>query len=64
MNHDLLQETEYTCPYCWQSNSALLDLSAPPDTLIEDCRVCCRPILLTCTLTDDGGASIDASPSG
>lgn len=61
MDNDLLQEIAYTCPHCWQMNTGVLDLSAPPDALIEDCSVCCRPILLTVTMTSDGGAGIEAS---
>ena len=34
----------FTCPYCWQEISFLLDLSAEAQIYIEDCEVCCRPI--------------------
>ncbi|MEL6674502.1 MAG: CPXCG motif-containing cysteine-rich protein [Bacteroidota bacterium] len=34
----------FTCPYCWQQISFLLDLSVPHQTYIEDCEVCCNPI--------------------
>ncbi|HEX6278748.1 MAG TPA: CPXCG motif-containing cysteine-rich protein [Pyrinomonadaceae bacterium] len=39
-------ETEhfFTCPYCWQEISMLLDASVTDQTYIEDCEVCCRPI--------------------
>ena len=39
-------ETEhfFTCPYCWQEISMVLDLSVEEQTYIEDCEVCCRPI--------------------
>lgn len=36
----------YTCPYCWEEISALLDPSIPNQTYIEDCEVCCNPIEL------------------
>jgi len=41
-----VMEWPYTCPFCWEDNTVLIDLSAPPDSMIEDCSVCCRPILL------------------
>lgn len=39
-------ETEhfFTCPYCWQQISIILDLSIEEQTYIEDCEICCRPI--------------------
>ncbi len=37
-------ENFFTCPYCWQEISFVLDLSAGEQTYIEDCEVCCRPI--------------------
>ena len=34
----------FTCPYCWQNISMLLDNSQKTQTYIEDCEVCCNPI--------------------
>ena len=34
----------YTCPYCWQEVSVILDLSVQQQTFVEDCEVCCNPI--------------------
>jgi len=34
----------FTCPYCWQTISMVLDVSAPEQTYVEDCEVCCQPI--------------------
>ena len=34
----------FSCPYCGEPISMLLDLSVPEQTYIEDCEVCCRPI--------------------
>ncbi|MCH7822383.1 MAG: CPXCG motif-containing cysteine-rich protein [Proteobacteria bacterium] len=40
--------TEQTvqCPYCGQNIDLLVDLSVPQQTYIEDCQVCCRPIII------------------
>lgn len=43
----------FTCPYCWQEISFVLDLSIDEQSYIEDCEVCCRPIQISYT-TDDG----------
>ncbi len=34
----------FTCPYCWQQISMILDSSIEEQTYVEDCEVCCRPI--------------------
>lgn len=34
----------FTCPYCWQEISFVIDLSSGEQSYIEDCEVCCRPI--------------------
>ncbi|MDX1920293.1 MAG: CPXCG motif-containing cysteine-rich protein [Candidatus Caenarcaniphilales bacterium] len=38
------EEYFFTCPYCWQKISFLLDLSVPEQSYVEDCEVCCNPI--------------------
>jgi hypothetical protein len=38
------EERFFTCPYCWQRISVLLDLSVAEQAYVEDCEVCCRPI--------------------
>jgi transcription elongation factor Elf1 len=42
----------FTCPYCWQQISFVLDLSAGEQTYIEDCEVCCQPIQITYSAED------------
>lgn len=39
-----MEEHFFTCPYCWQHISMLLDVSVAQQTYVEDCEVCCRPI--------------------
>jgi hypothetical protein len=34
----------FSCPYCWESISMLLDSSMSKQSYIEDCEVCCNPI--------------------
>ncbi len=36
----------FTCPHCWQTISFLLDLSSRKQSYVEDCEVCCNPILV------------------
>ena len=37
----------FTCPYCWETISMLLDTSVSKQTYVEDCEVCCNPIQIT-----------------
>jgi len=37
----------FTCPYCWERISMILDSSEEESNYIEDCEVCCRPIELS-----------------
>lgn len=37
-------EKFFTCPYCWEEISMILDDSDEIPDYIEDCEVCCRPI--------------------
>lgn len=40
-----MEEKFYTCPYCLQYVSSLLDTGVEGRVeLIDDCEVCCRPI--------------------
>ncbi|SFQ05165.1 CPXCG motif-containing cysteine-rich protein [Pseudomonas borbori] len=41
----MLESQVYQCPYCGESAETLLDLSAGDQQYIEDCPVCCRPIV-------------------
>lgn len=40
----VMLEHFFTCPYCWESISMLIDNSISRQTYIEDCEVCCNPI--------------------
>ena len=42
----MVEEHEFTCPYCWQPIAMVLDLSVETQEYVEDCEVCCRPILV------------------
>lgn len=41
----MLETQDYACPYCGEAVEAVLDLSAGDQQYIEDCPVCCRPIV-------------------
>lgn len=41
----------FTCPYCWQEISFVLDDISEKQRYIEDCEVCCNPIEIYFELT-------------
>ena len=46
---DQLFETDIACPYCGETISVLIDESSMEHSYIEDCQVCCRPIVFLVT---------------
>lgn len=48
-----LQEKSTYCPYCGELISLLIDTSVSPQTYIEDCSVCCRPMEVRILVEDD-----------
>jgi Cysteine-rich CPXCG len=48
-----LQPEEIICPYCGESIDVLVDCSAGHQEYVEDCSICCRPIVVRVQI-DDG----------
>mgnify|MGYP005812569529 CR=1 FL=1 len=48
------EEVEVTCPHCWETVTLLLDLSEGDQSYVEDCSVCCAPMLVSFTVDEDG----------
>ena len=53
-----IDEKESYCPYCGESISLLVDNSIENQEYIEDCQVCCRPIVFNVEMAFDGSPSI------
>ena len=49
-----LNEKFVGCPYCGESIFVLIDDSLPEQNYIEDCHVCCWPIVFDVTIGADG----------
>lgn len=49
----MLQQSSLQCPYCGERIDILLDGSVACQEYIEDCSVCCRPMVVTAVTTDD-----------
>jgi len=50
---DLIDNPVITCPHCGEQIEIVVDRSVPHQQYIEDCSVCCRPILLTVVVPDE-----------
>jgi hypothetical protein len=57
-----LIEKQVVCPYCGESIDVLVDDSVPDQRYVEDCQVCCRPIVLDVTIGPDAVASVVVRP--
>ena len=50
----------FTCPYCWERISMILDYSEEESSYIEDCEVCCRPIKISFRFVGEKLITFDA----
>ena len=57
----LMHETEVECPFCGETFSTVVDCSEDSQTYVEDCYVCCRPIVFR--LVCDAGELVSVSTS-
>lgn len=55
-----LQTTQIQCPYCWETFETVVDCSVPEQTYIEDCYVCCQPIVMQVTVDGEGVITMNA----
>ncbi|NRA65885.1 MAG: CPXCG motif-containing cysteine-rich protein [Pseudobacteriovorax sp.] len=59
-----MEETyKYQCPFCGEISDSFFDLSEGSTSYIEDCQVCCQPILLRFSVHMDGSFSVQAERS-
>jgi hypothetical protein len=54
----VLETVRISCPYCDERIELVIDLSVSLQEYIEDCSVCCCPILLTAETSDAGSVSV------
>lgn len=59
MTMEALEEHIVSCPYCGEAIEVLIDHQDVGDQYIEDCQVCCRPIIFTIALDSMGNVSVN-----
>jgi hypothetical protein len=55
-----ITEQAISCPHCGEASSILVDDSVPEQSYVEDCQVCCRPIVLDVSVDIDGNVVVGA----
>ena len=51
----------FTCPYCAEQISVVVDTSVQSQTYVEDCEVCCRPIKIRYVIRNDDVVEFETS---
>ncbi|MAS81552.1 MAG: hypothetical protein CMF45_02540 [Legionellales bacterium] len=46
------------CPYCGENIELIIDCSISDQSYIEDCEVCCRPIILSVIVDEEERVSV------
>ena len=54
-----LESVLIQCPYCWETLDISVDPSVQEQEYVEDCQVCCRPIVIHVTFDDDLTPHVD-----
>ena len=57
----MIQFEPITCPYCWESIEIAVDLSVETQQQVEDCSVCCRPIVIRYSAADGELVALDVT---
>ena len=58
---NVLIEQSVQCPYCGETIDLLIEDSVPKQNYIEDCQVCCRPIVVSVEVDSNGSVAILAA---
>ena len=57
------EEVGLQCPYCGESITMVVE-PAYPQSYVEDCEVCCRPIRVSYETDSDGRVRVQAEREG
>ena len=55
---DLLAEQIIKCPYCGEQIDVLIDHQEAGHEYVEDCQVCCKPIVFSVAADSSGNLSV------
>jgi len=57
---NFLLEADISCPYCGEIITILVDESGGEQSYIEDCQVCCRPMVIKLSISSAGECLVEA----
>jgi hypothetical protein len=57
----MLDAFDHHCPYCGEPIEILVDASAGDQHYIEDCQVCCRPMMVSVRVDAEGDVQLRLS---
>jgi len=55
---EFLTEQVVSCPYCGEAIEVLIDHQEAGHQYIEDCQVCCKPIIFNVAVNSLGALSV------
>ncbi|WP_341938098.1 CPXCG motif-containing cysteine-rich protein [Marinimicrobium sp. C2-29] len=55
-----LVEKNIHCPYCSEVIAILVDTSVPEQSYVEDCQVCCQPIVMDIVIDETDAVEVYA----
>lgn len=54
-----LQSKQVQCPCCWEFFEAVIDCSVDEQEYVEDCYVCCRPLIFQVKTNGESATQIN-----
>jgi hypothetical protein len=57
---NLVETVRISCPYCGEPVDLSVDCSLERQRYVEDCPVCCSPMVLHVTVGHDGRIQVEA----
>jgi hypothetical protein len=58
MSHLAIESVNNYCPYCGEPIELLIDCSVHSQEYVEDCQVCCAPMVITTEVDSSGFPSV------
>ena len=56
-----LEPANIQCPYCWETIEITVDCSVASQEYVEDCEVCCQPIVMTVEISMQGTPNVQVT---
>lgn len=57
---DAIFEQTLDCPYCGETITVIVDGSVDRQEYVEDCEVCCKPMVIVVEVRGDGSPVVSA----